>query len=128
MNKQAVVSVIALAAVLAGCRDKGASSTQAPEMVANAVPMVEVAGAVRENVPQDAVYSSTVQANAVNNTAGDYAVEWKVVWLDADGLAIDSVVSTWNKRMIAAKDVVGLTSTAPCREAVDMMFYLRRLR
>ena len=69
MNKQAVVSVIALAAVLAGCRDKGASSTQAPEMVANAVPMVEVAGAVRENVPQDAVYSSTVQANAVNNIA-----------------------------------------------------------
>ena len=70
----------------------------------------------------------TFQANAVNNTAGDYAVEWKVVWLDADGLAIDSVVSTWNKRMIGAKDIVGLTSTAPCREAVDMMFYLRRLR
>lgn len=70
----------------------------------------------------------TFQANAVNDTSSDCAVEWKVVWLDADGLAIESAVSAWNRRVIGAKDVVGLTSTAPCREAVDMMFYLRRQR
>ena len=62
------------------------------------------------------------------NTSSDFAVEWKVVWLDADGVTIDSLVSSWNKLMLAPNDIVGLKNTAPTVDAADMLFYLRRMR
>ena len=70
----------------------------------------------------------TFQANVVNNTWHDLGVEWKVVWLDANGVAIDSIVSTWNKLMLPANDIQALKNTAPQLDAVDMLFYVRRLR
>lgn len=70
----------------------------------------------------------TFQANVVNNTWHDLGVEWKVVWLDANGVAIDSIVSTWNKLMLPPNDVQALKNTAPQLDAVDMLFYVRRLR
>ena len=71
---------------------------------------------------------ATLQANVVNNTSDDLAVEWKVVWLDVDGVAIDSLVSTWNKLMLAPSDVTALKNTAPRVDAADMLFYLRKMR
>lgn len=71
---------------------------------------------------------ATLQANVVNNTSDDLAVEWKVVWLDVDGVAIDSLVSTWNKLMLAPNDVTALKNTAPRVDAADMLFYLRKMR
>ena len=47
-----------------------------------------------------------LQANIVNNLAEDRGGEWRIVWLDASGLEIESVVSsTWAKRMISPKDI-----------------------
>ena len=71
---------------------------------------------------------ATLQANVVNNTSGDLAVEWKVVWLDVEGVAIDSLVSTWNKLMLAPNDVTALKNTAPRVDAADMLLYLRKMR
>ena len=71
---------------------------------------------------------ATFQANVVNNTSRDLGIEWRVVWLDADGITIDSLVSTWNKVMLAPKDVQALKGTAPRTDAADMRFYVRRLR
>ncbi len=71
---------------------------------------------------------ATFQANVVNNTSRDLGVEWKVVWLDADGIAIDSVVSTWNKLVLPARDIQALKGTSPRMDAADMLFYVRRLR
>lgn len=71
---------------------------------------------------------ATFQANVVNNTSHDLGVEYKVVWLDANGLTIDSLVSTWNKIMLAPKDVQALKGTASTPDAADMLFYVRRLR
>lgn len=71
---------------------------------------------------------STFQANVVNNTSRDLGVEWRVVWLDEDGIAIDSLVSTWNKVMLAPNDIQALKVTAPRTDAADMRFYVRRLR
>ena len=70
---------------------------------------------------------ATFQANVVNNTSSDLGVEWKVTWLDADGIAVDSLVSTWNKLMLAPNDVVALKNTSPRVDAADMLFYVRRL-
>ena len=70
----------------------------------------------------------TFQANMVNNTSSDLAVDWKLAWLDADGLAIDSLVSTWSSHMLQPFEVCALKGTAPSPAAVDMMFYVRRAR
>lgn len=71
---------------------------------------------------------ATLQANVVNNTSGDLGVEWKVVWLDAQGVAFDTLVSSWNKIMLAPGDVTALKNTSPRKDAADMLLYIRRLR
>lgn len=68
------------------------------------------------------------QANVVNNLAEDRGVEWRIVWLDASGLEIESVVSNWAKLMISAKDIAEIRGVAPSQAAVDFRFHLRRLR
>ena len=70
----------------------------------------------------------TFQANVVNVRSGDRGVEWKVVWLDADGVEIDTLLSSWNKVMLAPNEIKGLKATAPRPDAADARFYLRRLR
>ncbi len=70
----------------------------------------------------------TFQANVVNNTPGVVRMEYRVVWLDANGAEIPSVVSTWQPMSAAARGVVGLTATAPAPEAVDFRFYVQAAR
>ena len=68
----------------------------------------------------------TLQANIVNNRKSPLAVDWKVQWLDADGVEIESVVSTWNARMLQPFEICGLKATAPTPAAADMRFYARQ--
>lgn len=68
----------------------------------------------------------TFQANMVNNTDAQYPIEWKVLWLDADGIEIESLVSTWNSLVLQPFEVRGLKGTAPRSDAADMRFYARR--
>ena len=70
----------------------------------------------------------TFQANVVNNTSGVVRMEYRVVWLDANGSEIPSAVSTWQPMSAAAREVVGLTATAPAPEAVDFRFYVQAAR
>ncbi|MBP9998484.1 MAG: efflux RND transporter periplasmic adaptor subunit [Bacteroidales bacterium] len=62
MNNKSLV-MLSLAVLAAGCAPKKAEEA----VVAETLPSVKVIDAVRENVPQDAVYSATIQANIVNN-------------------------------------------------------------
>ena len=69
MNKYLLAAAATLALV-AGCKPKASSNGEgAPAAAQAVVPVVSVAPAVYENVPQTSVYSSTVQANVVNNIA-----------------------------------------------------------
>lgn len=70
----------------------------------------------------------TFQVNVVNNTSGDLGVEWKVVWTDADGVAYDTLVSSWNKLMIGPNAAAALKNTCPRRDAADLSCHIRRLR
>lgn len=69
MNK--TLSLIAAAVVLAGCgfRTPGQQAQQQAAPQEQQAPLVSVITAARENVPQTSVYSSTVQANVINNIA-----------------------------------------------------------
>jgi uncharacterized protein YcfL len=64
----------------------------------------------------------------VNTPSHGLGVEYRVVWLDANGITIDSLVSTWNKVMLAPKDIQALKGTSSSMDAADMLFYVRRLR
>lgn len=68
------------------------------------------------------------QANAVNNTRSVLRLRYKVVWLDANGIEIPTVLSTWQPFSIAPKDIAGLRAVAPVPEAADMRFYVRWAR
>ena len=107
--------------------------------VSNPIPPVDRRVTVAEDIRND-IYVTDVrcskgsgefyvfQANVVNNTTHDVALEYKVQWLDADGIELDSIVSGWQKALIAAKDIKGLKATSARREAANMRFYVRRMR
>ena len=69
----------------------------------------------------------TLQVNAVNNTGSELRVQWKVVWLDPEGMEIDSLVSSWNSLALQPHEIRGLKGTAPRVDAADMRFYARKM-
>ena len=69
----------------------------------------------------------TFQANVVNNTGSELRVQWKVQWLDADGMEIESLVSSWGALAIQPYEIKALKGTAPRTDAVDMRFYVREM-
>lgn len=70
----------------------------------------------------------TLQANVVNNTDGDLRLEYRIVWLDAGGVSIPTLLSDWQSVSAAAREIVGLTATAPSPEAVDFRLYVQKAR
>jgi len=68
------------------------------------------------------------QANVVNNQADDCGIEWRIVWLNADGIEIESAVSNWTKLMVSPKDIAEIRGTAASAAATDFRFHVRRLR
>ena len=118
------VLLAATAAVLAGCGTP-------PPVDTRVTIAADVAGDIVISdirCPRNQAGFLTFQANVVNVRSGDRGVEWKVVWLDADGIEIDSLVSSWNKVMLAPNEIKGLKATAPRADAADARFYVRRLR
>ena len=68
------------------------------------------------------------QANIANACGCALPAEWRVQWLDADGIEIDSTVSTWSARMLQPYELCALKATAPTAAAADMRFYVRRMK
>lgn len=89
----------------------------------NAVGDVYVADVRCEKTAGDIL---TYQVSVLNRTSRELWLDWKVVWLDAAGQEIESVVSTWNSLAVAPNDVKGLKGTAPRAGVADMRFYIRR--
>ncbi len=70
MNKHISMAAALCALLCASCGPRNAAPAPAfPAADPDATPVVTVTAAVRQQVAQDAVYSATVQANAVNNIA-----------------------------------------------------------
>lgn len=70
----------------------------------------------------------TVQANVVNNTNAVVPMEYRVVWLDANGMELPGVMSTWLPISAAPREVIGLSATAPAPQALDFRFYVQAKR
>ena len=71
MNKIYLMGMACFALLCAGCGQQNTPVKTDPALpgLAPVTPVVSVATAVRQRVPQDAVYSASVQANVVNNIA-----------------------------------------------------------
>lgn len=67
----------------------------------------------------------TMQANVVNNTNGRIELEYCVVWMNANGMVVPTVMSTWRPIVAEPREVVSLQGTAPSPEAVDFRFYVQ---
>lgn len=68
-----------------------------------------------------------LQVNAVNNTGSELRVQWKVAWLDPEGMEIGSLVSSWQSLALQPYEIRALQSRAPSMNAADMRFYVRRM-
>ncbi|MBQ3289448.1 MAG: YcfL family protein [Kiritimatiellae bacterium] len=130
MKRLMIAAIAAAACVFAGCI--------APPQNA-AVPPMDTRVTIAPDLCYDVVVTDvrcargsssylTLQANLVNNCNRPLPVEWKVQWLDVDGVEIDSVVSSWNARMLQPYEICGLKGTAPKPDAADMRLYVRRLK
>ena len=101
------VSLAALALVMASCgnfagKSKAAAETAAEEEVV--LPKVSVATAVKREVPQTGVYTSTVQANVVNNIAPQSSMRIKKIRVE-----IGDFVSAG--QIVAEMDIANLEQT-----------------
>lgn len=69
MNKLNIISFAALALAACSCGSGAPKQAESAAPAAEIVPVVTVETAQKETVVKDAVYSSTVQANVINNIA-----------------------------------------------------------
>lgn len=65
------------------------------------------------------------QANVVNNTRSILMLQYRLAWLDANGIEIPSVQGRWQRFSVAPKDIGGLRAVAPTPNAVDFRFYVK---
>ena len=128
MKRLAMAALVAAAGVLTGCIAPPQNVGEAP-MDTRVTISPDLSGDVVVTDVRCVKRGSeflTLQANLVNNCSCPLAVDWRVQWLDADGVEIDSVVSTWNARMLQPHEICGLKATAPTPAAADMRFYARK--
>ena len=130
MNKLVIAALAAATGVMAGCISPPQNNIDTNAPIDSRITVApDIGGDVVVTDVRCAKGSSlylTFQANLANACNCALPVEWKVQWLDADGIEIDSVVSMWNARMLQPYELCSLKATAPSPNAADMRFYVRR--
>ena len=65
------------------------------------------------------------QVRGQNVKGKDVQFEYRFVWLDADGVRIDTELTTWKPLALRAKEVALMTGIAPTPEATDFLMAVR---
>lgn len=65
------------------------------------------------------------QVRGQNVTARDVQFEYRFVWIDKDGVRIDTEMSPWKPLTLHAKEVAFINGMAPTPEAVDFLMSVR---
>ena len=114
------VLVVGLGLVLGGCNTP---STDARISVDPAIwNSVQVAPVV---MARTADHFLIAQANVYNRKKCDRAVEYRIEWLDENGVSIHSVTDVWIPIVLAPKETRGLKMVSPTVRAADCRFLLR---
>ena len=130
MNRLTMAAAAVAAGLLAGCiapaPNATASGAPADTRITIAPDLCGDVCVTDARIAKGTSAFYTFQANLVNNRSRPLAVDWKVQWLDGDGMEIDSAVSAWNSRMLQPYEIRALKGTAPSPAAADMRIYVRR--
>ena len=123
MKKMMLFPLLCVVCLLVGC---GSTRVQDPRTV--------IDGSVARYIIVDNVRTvknesgfPVFHADVTNLYHKELAIEWKVQWLDINGIEIESAVSTWQKNAIASHDIKGLRNVSSSKEAVTMRLYIRKL-
>jgi len=65
------------------------------------------------------------QVRGQNITGKDVQFEYRFVWLDKDGMKIDTEMSVWKPLALHAKEIAMMSGLAPTPEAVDFLMSVR---
>lgn len=66
-----------------------------------------------------------VQVRGQNITAKDVQFEYRFIWLDKDGVRLDTEMSVWKPLALHAKEIAMLSGLAPTPQAVDFLMSVR---
>ena len=129
MSRLPVLAAGILSLALAGCTSPNISVAPPPDRrITLAADLAADVLVTDVRCVRDAGGYLEFQANVVNNMATDRGIEWRIVWLDANGLELPSAVSNWAKLMVSPKDIAEVRCVAASQAAADFRFHLRRLR
>ncbi|NCC60132.1 MAG: DUF1425 domain-containing protein [Verrucomicrobiae bacterium] len=65
------------------------------------------------------------QVRGLNIKGKDVQFEYRFVWLDQDGIRLDTEMTTWKPLALHAKEVAFMTGIAPTPEATDFLMAVR---
>ena len=54
-----------------------------------------------------------------------YRIQYRFTWFDKDGMAVDSIVSTWKEMTVIPGEEVQIQSIAPSRNCKDFSISLK---
>ena len=123
MKRMMLFSLLAVVFLLAGC---GSTRVQDPRVIIDS----SVSRYVDVNNVRCIRGESgfpVFHADVTNLYHKELAIEWKVQWLDINGIEIESAVSTWQKNAITSHDIKGIRNVASSKDAVTMRVYIRKL-
>lgn len=65
------------------------------------------------------------QVRGQNMKGKDIQFEYRFIWLDADGMRLDTEMSTWKPLALSGKEVAFMTGIAPTPDATDFLMAVR---
>jgi uncharacterized protein YcfL len=68
------------------------------------------------------------QVRGKNMKAKDIQFEYRFIWLDADGMRIDTGMSIWKPLLLSGKEDAFMVGIAPTPQAVDFLLGVRFLQ
>ena len=67
-----------------------------------------------------------IQADFENLTSKELPLEWKVQWLNDQGLEVETLMASWRKVTLAAHETKGMKAIAPTMDAVQWRMLVRK--
>lgn len=148
MRKTGIFILLGGLLLAAGCQNsanrlENADKTMTPNVITDKRFVTD--GFLADRLKLTRVVTSTtaegllrVQISAVNVRVGffaemwsgmtgedPYPIQYKFTWFGKDGMAVDSIVSTWKDMTIVPGEEVQIQSVAPNRDCKDFMINLK---
>lgn len=113
----------AAVAVCAGCATSRVAADPRLVIDPSAKSVVEV---LAVDYGQAKTGAPTVAATVKNRTSSVRRLEWRVVWIDANGRPDDSLLAAWKRFTLDPREITDLHSTSPRKDASGFRLEVRK--